>query len=89
MADTPKTPTAAAAAELSTPTAAELNTILDGVEAESMKLAGVKGVNPFIYVRDNITPLRAAIKAGPITSELVAKVKVVKPLTAPAAPAKQ
>lgn len=59
---------------------------LDKVQKETEALAGTKGVNPFVYVRDKVTPLRTALEGGAITPELVKAIQALKPLVAPKAP---
>ena len=53
---------------------------LDALEAEAKKQTGSPSFNPFLWIKKNITPLRAAIKANePDVAARVAALKVPAP----------
>lgn len=57
---------------------------LKTVENESLKLEGSPKINPYLYVKRNVTPLVEEVnKAKEITSELANKVLAVKPCVEP------
>lgn len=80
MSDTktnPVVPPASKVKEL--PTREQLKTRLSAIEAEAMKHAGHSNFNPFLWCAKNLTELQTVLKtAGPVTSELVAKVEAIK-----------
>lgn len=66
---------------------AALTKHLDALQTEAESHAGKRGCNPFIWVRDNITPLRDRLEKE--SSEALAKeVMAVKAFVAPAVPAR-
>lgn len=90
MAETPAKPTP--------PSRESLVKHLESVKAETLKLVGTTELNPYMYIKRNVTPLEQELAAAKeISPELAARITAVKPAalapkpaapTAPAAPAK-
>lgn len=81
-------------AENTTPTVPSKDALLKhlaNVEKESIEnQAGKLNCNPFIWVRDNVTPLVADVKAAKeVSKELAAKVTALKALPKPPEEKKQ
>jgi len=57
---------------------------LKKAEADTLALVGTTLLNPYLYVKRNITPLREALdKAETITPELAAQIQAVKAAVLP------
>lgn len=78
MAETPKVETPKVASRES------LVAHLKKAEADTLLLVGTTLLNPYLYVKRNITPLREALdKAETITPELAAQIQAVKAAVLP------
>ena len=56
---------------------------LESVKAESLKLAGNPTINPYLYVRDVVTPAVTKVTAAvTVTKELAAEILAIKPCVA-------
>ena len=64
MADAPKLPTAPAV----NPLLAKATIHLATLEEEARKLVGKPGLNPFLFIGQEINPLREAVKGGDVAA---------------------
>lgn len=63
---------------------------LESVKVDTLKLVGTTELNPYMYIKRNVTPLEQELAAAKdISTDLAARIVTVKPaVLAPKAPAK-
>jgi len=61
---------------------------IESIKAETLKLVGTVALNPYLYIKRNVTPLEQELASTKdISPELAAKIVALKPAVLPA-PAK-
>ena len=78
-----------APAKPTTPSRESLVKHIEAVKAETLKLVGTVALNPYLYIKRNVTPLEQELaSAKDVSPELAAKIVALKPaVLAPKAPA--
>lgn len=73
-----------APAKPAAPSREALTKHLESVKAETLKLVGTVALNPYLYIKRNVTPLEQELtSAKDISSDLAARITALKPAVLP------